>query len=275
MISTIHGAFYVRGIEYHADSAAFFAACAAAGSSLGPMEKAVTDRLVRDLHGEFNPSYSTSNVWSKYLALYPFVGAASGSHSINLKNPGAFRLSFIGSPTHSANGVEFNGSSQYANTHLNQTLLSYSNNSISIYTDNFSGGVTYIYGTYDGGVGIVGWAKNSGVYINMGTFGSYSIPIIGGGGGSVSITKFTTVDFSSSSRVDLYCNGVSFYDTTPSPSANSAEIFIAALSQGGTPIVLSGMYCKFFGVANNSLTSTENLHLNNAVAAYQTALSRA
>jgi len=61
-------------------------------------------------------------VWTKMKAIYPFVGGTATTHKFNLKNPAdtnaAFRLSFSGGWTHSANGALPNGTNAYADTFL-------------------------------------------------------------------------------------------------------------------------------------------------------------
>jgi len=60
--------------------------------------------------------------WSKMNAIYPMVGGTATTHKFNLKNPAdtnaAFRLSFVGGWTHSANGALPNGTNAYADTFL-------------------------------------------------------------------------------------------------------------------------------------------------------------
>ena len=77
-------------------------------------------------------SMKSNGTWAKMTAIYPMVGGTATTHKFNLKNPldtnAAFRLSFIGGWTHSANGAQPNGTNGYANTFLNPfvelTLLS-------------------------------------------------------------------------------------------------------------------------------------------------------
>jgi hypothetical protein len=57
-----------------------------------------------------------SNIWSKLTAVYPVVGGNATSHSYNLKNTSEFQLTFYNSPTHDINGINWNGSSTYADT---------------------------------------------------------------------------------------------------------------------------------------------------------------
>jgi PKD repeat protein len=61
-----------------------------------------------------------ASIWTKLKAIYPMVGGTSTTHKFNLKDPrdlnAAFRLSFSGGWTHSANGALPNGSNAYADT---------------------------------------------------------------------------------------------------------------------------------------------------------------
>lgn len=92
-------------------------------------------------------SLKRTGLWSKMKAIYPFIGGTATSHKWNLKDPrdvdAAFRLQFFGGITHSANGVDPNGSSGYANTfitpatHLtqNSTHLAYYSRENSLRND--------------------------------------------------------------------------------------------------------------------------------------------
>lgn len=78
-------------------------------------------------------------LWSKMKAIYPFVGGTATTHKWNLKDPqdtdAAFRLSFSGGWTHSANGALPNGSNTFANTHLiPSTDLTNNNTSFGYYS---------------------------------------------------------------------------------------------------------------------------------------------
>lgn len=67
-------------------------------------------------------SLKRAGLWSKMKAIYPFVGGTASSHKWNLKDPrdvdAAFRLTFSGGWTHSANGADPNGTNAYADTFL-------------------------------------------------------------------------------------------------------------------------------------------------------------
>jgi hypothetical protein len=61
-------------------------------------------------------------LWTKIKAFYPFVGGTAESHKWNLKDPrdsnDAYRLTFSGGWTHSAQGAQCNGTNTTSNTYL-------------------------------------------------------------------------------------------------------------------------------------------------------------
>jgi hypothetical protein len=110
-----------------------------AASITDPTQQAAINTLVTDLKG-----YS---IWSKFSAIYPFVGGTATTHKFNLKNPldtnAAFRLFFSGGGTHSVNGYQTNGVNAFAETYYNPStnLSDINSNHISIYsrTNNVGG----------------------------------------------------------------------------------------------------------------------------------------
>lgn len=65
-----------------------------------PTHMTAVDNLVKGL--------KSANIWTALTLAYPFVGGTAASHSINLKTPGSFSISWSNSPTHDANGVTGN-----------------------------------------------------------------------------------------------------------------------------------------------------------------------
>jgi hypothetical protein len=111
----------------------------------------ITDPTITSAINTLVIDLKAQNLWTKIKAMYPFVGATASTHKFNLKNPqdtnAAFRLSFIGGWTHSANGALPNGTTGYADTYFttlaNQTATSghfalYSRTAAAS-TENFAG----------------------------------------------------------------------------------------------------------------------------------------
>lgn len=60
-----------------------------------------------------------NSTWSKYQALYPFVGGSASQHSFNLKNSSQFQITWSGTVTHNANGITGNGTTGFGDTGYN------------------------------------------------------------------------------------------------------------------------------------------------------------
>lgn len=254
---------------FQPETIAYMALVIASGATWDSTGYKAIDTLVRDLKGFTHPVYPTSNIWSKFIDILPFYGGTATAHSYNLVNPSLYAASFVGSPTHSASGVDLNGTSQHINTNLAQNLLTFSNNNVSLYASiDASAGNQYMFGTYDGGSGVFGFAKAISDYFVLGLWGGFATT------GATPYRKFSAVDFSSASRVDLYGDGISRYNNTPISATSTQSIFIGGLNQGGSAVFRSLQTTKFFSAATSTLTSTENINFSTAVTAYQARLSR-
>ncbi len=111
------------------DAAAFFAAVTGAGGSLTLTEKNAVNTLVLNLKSNL--------MWSKMVAIYPYVGGSLASCKFNLKDPrdldAAYRITFSGGWTFASTGINGNGIS-YANTHLANTVMGQDDVHISCYS---------------------------------------------------------------------------------------------------------------------------------------------
>jgi hypothetical protein len=83
-------------------------------------------------------------VWYKCKAIYGFVGGTAASNKWNWKDmrdlDAAFRLTFNGTITHSNNGIQGDGSTGYADTHLipSTVLTSVNNIALGCYIQSFA-----------------------------------------------------------------------------------------------------------------------------------------
>lgn len=74
--------------------------------------------------------------YSLMTAQYPFIGGTSATHSINLNAPsGSFNLTYPNGMGHSANGMQGNGTNQFANTFINGTTLNPNSIHFSFYSN--------------------------------------------------------------------------------------------------------------------------------------------
>ena len=70
---------------------------------------AISDPALRGAVDRLTKSLKLAGIWSKLICAYPFVGGNASAHALNLKDPrnlnAAYRIVWVGSVTHDANGV--------------------------------------------------------------------------------------------------------------------------------------------------------------------------
>lgn len=100
----------------------------------------ITDPTITSAINTFVIDLKSAGIWSKMLALYPFVGGTATTHKYNLINPvdsdAAYRLTFNGTVTHSSNGIVGNGTNGYYNTNMPGTDLTQDDASMFVYIRN-------------------------------------------------------------------------------------------------------------------------------------------
>jgi hypothetical protein len=232
-----------------------------AASITDPTQQAAINQLVLDLKG-----YS---IWTKFKAIYPIVGGTAASHAVNLKTPGTFNLSFTTGWTHSANGMQPNGTSAYADTNLSLSFhMTASNAAFGIYSRTNDTTGLKVVGAYNG-------ANVSRCWINL-TNGNIQIADTG----QISYTANPSTGFFMSRRDatnfnQSYRNGSSLGSVTNNFSVFNLNFYLGATNDGGTPDYYSTHQLAFaFLGGNAALTNTDASNLYTAVQAYQTTLSR-
>lgn len=95
-----------NGLFLDADAEAFITAAS------------ITDQNQINAIDDMVKSLKSEGLFSKSYAIYPFVGGTSARHALNLVNPATFQITWTVNPTHSSNGVTFNGTTQYGRTGL-------------------------------------------------------------------------------------------------------------------------------------------------------------
>lgn len=269
-----------------ADAQAFITA---AGISDATQIKAI-NRLVLDLKGTKNPNYFTQNIWSKFKAIYPFVGGTSTTHKYNLIDPrdldAAYRLTFTNSPTHNSSGITFNGTDNYADTHFNPSTLSTDGAGISAYsltssitnaaftspvligsTSGSAGGS----GTYEGAISIsivyTGNGRLDRVFANALSGGSAGFP-------QNNYSGFLNTYRTSTTGFIFQRNGFKGGRSEPISTPTTFSIYIGAINAAGTAKNFTSYTCAFAAIYDGSLTNIEALAYYNAVQQFETTLNR-
>lgn len=257
--------------DFHVRSKAFFTALEGGGDVLNVPQKNALDRLVRDLSGEPNANYATLDTWSKIKALYPVIGGTSTAHKWNLIDPrdlnAAHRMTFVGSPTHSANGISVNGVNQYGNTNLELTSLPTFDRGASIYIrSEGASGNPWIFGVY-GGAGLFGLRITQPGAI--GAVGANNLQNTTAGASRPAYSLSLT----SASVAKVYNNGSAVLTLTPATTTLSGNVFVGCLNNGGSPAFFTPFEFSFFSL-QNGLSAAEEAAFYNAIQSYQTALER-
>lgn len=207
----------------------------------------------------------------KIKALYPMVGGTATTHKFNFVNPAdtdaAFRLSFSGGWTHSANGAKPNGTNAYADTFLNPlTSLSQNNTHVSYYSRTDINASAYQIGCRDG------YFLDLAIRYGGTTYGGVFAT-------EISFSDANSLGLYVSSRLlsneqKLYKNGE--LKSTGGQASNTPinyKIYLGAYNNAGIASNYSSNECAFATVGEG-LTQQQNTDLFNLVNNFQTALSR-
>jgi hypothetical protein len=221
-------------------------------------------------------SMKSSGIWTKMLAIYPFVGGDAYSHKWNLKNPidlnSAFRLQFFGGVTHTSNGVQGNATNGYANTFLVQQTIRFSGgvstyilnnisqNGSAIRADNGSARISQIFPrATDNNLYVRHYSQSSITISNLDSRGFYATSRINNDQVIVNLRGVNTtypqlVDVASSSFVP--------------------EFYIMAGSTFNGGATSFGSHQIAFTTIHNDMTSNDLNSLYSIVTEYQTTLNR-
>lgn len=227
-------------------------------------------------------------LWSKMLAIYPFIGGTESTHKWNLKDPRdlniAYRLVFSGGWTHSSNGSLPNGTNGYANTFLTPSgLLNVNNSSLSYYSRTLIlqsvnidiGASNSAASTSTLAIGTPRTSMN-GFYSSTGQTNStdYASPLIKPSSAGYFIG--TRISSSPSDLKIIYNGNIAGIATTNTGGYDlpSVPLYIAAFNyNNSSTLYFSNKECAFAHVGSG-LTDYETLVLNNIVQNYQIILGR-
>lgn len=257
---------------YDVDAQAFFTALEAdaAPVTLSSAQKGYVNTLVLAI--------KSASLWTNMKAAYPMIGGTAASHKYNLKDPrdldAAFRLVFAASPTHSSNGVDWNGTTQYADTKLiPNTHFTNTNATIGYYSRENVSESTIDMGVYDGthATRIISlYASNSTTYGEINTQGIGTASVVTDTRGLFTATR------TSASVNPVYRNAtqVSSPSILTGAKVVTYSIYIGAANYSGTTTLPSTKQCAFAFIYDGGLNSTQVTNLYNAIQAFQTSLGR-
>jgi hypothetical protein len=225
----------------------------------------------------------TANLWSKMIAIYPYIGGTAFTHKFNLKDPqdldSSYRLTFFGGWTHSATGALPNGTNAYANTFLGTDTIGLNSGHMSFYsrTDFLTGGTPNDMGVLRDFAGADSYSALTGNVLNVAAI-RYN------NGGFVGTPVADTLGYfcgtrTASNVLKLFKNGSVLYSpNTPSGSTTTFPIFVGAVNNVGTgtvnnPVGYSPREQAFASIGTG-LTDADVISLSSIVENYNVSLSR-
>jgi hypothetical protein len=218
----------------------------------------------------------SAGLWTKFVAIYPFVGGTQTSHTYNLKNTAAFPLTFNGGWTHNSNGVTSNGTTAYASTGL--LANSYYEGDISIGVYSRTAGQSGVDFGSNGGID-----PSDELSLQIRSTGDVSILEAAGytntnGTNTSGLGLFVGNVYAATQLYNgVYANGVKQGAGTnfSTINFNNRELSIAALTGPAfttpTEFAARNYALALFG---NGLVPAEQTTLYSIIQTYQTALSR-
>jgi hypothetical protein len=223
-----------------------------------------------------------ANIYTKMIALYPFVGGSATSHKFNLINPldtnAAFRLSFNGGFTHNSNGINPNGTNAFADTFLSGANLTNNSTSWSFYSrsdqtnDNIDIG-----GANGAGVGLYCFTKrtipNFGMVSYLYELPRLEVPLIAASTKLIGASRISNI--SQKSYRDGAVIGTNLVANTFNITTLGTNIVLCAYraSVAGTPILHSSRNLAFAHIGTG-LTDADFTTLATIVNTFQTTLGR-
>lgn len=202
--------------------------------------------------------------WTRMVGIYPFVGGSSTPHAINMRTPGTFNLTFNGTISHSANGVDPDGTTGYSQTGIIPTVNLASDAALACYCrENTSVSTAdYEMGCSTSGFGLAMATRRSNggrVGIFGGYFGNSLTGLTGQtdgvGTGCNLITRISGTDaawFNSWGRSN-YSAGSTTGGTKP-----NNEILLHCLNNNGTPQSFSNKQMAFALISGGFTLSEAN-----------------
>jgi len=107
------------------DAAAYLADVVTSGGTTNPTIEAAVDTLFTEL--------KSNGLYSKMLAMYPYVGSTAASHSINALLNKTYDITWNGGMTHGISGSTGNGTNGYGNTNFGNDIWAQDDISFGIY----------------------------------------------------------------------------------------------------------------------------------------------
>jgi hypothetical protein len=229
-----------------------------------PTQQSAVNKLVKDL--------KAAGIWTKMVALYPFVGGTASTHSYNLVNS-QFQITWAGGAgvTHNANGITGNGTTGSGDTGCKPSDVGV-NGGLSIYMRALPTGDNNATGV-DNGVD-TSYIINFNVTANQ-KYGIYGANASLANQSTAVATGFYSINRTSSTALALYRNGASIATdaTNSGVAALALNFFLLSRNANGTA---AGFTEENDALAafHQGLTAGESTSFYTAAQTFQTTLGR-
>lgn len=108
-------------LAYDIDAVKYFIA----HGSLTGTQKFAVHNYVRKL--------KLNGLWTKFVGIYPFIGATAATHALNLKDTTS-NITWVGGVSHTSNGIRGNKTTGYGNTNIVNNSLPTNSIHLSVYS---------------------------------------------------------------------------------------------------------------------------------------------
>jgi hypothetical protein len=83
----------------------------------------VSDGVIIPLVNTYVTELKAAGLWSKFYAIYPFLGGTASTSSFNLKDVDSYQISWAGGMTYGTLGVDFNGTTGFGDTNFDFSAI--------------------------------------------------------------------------------------------------------------------------------------------------------
>ena len=265
------GKFYT----YQAETRAFFTATGITSTT----HKKAVDYLVKQL--------KANSLYTKFSALYPFVGGTADTHKIILINPAdsdaAFRIAWSGSVTHDANGIKGNGTNAYGDTKLNlvATSASLTSFSLGLYkkvaesagtSKNYFGAQNSSAPLQNTGLGWLNAGSTEAGCISANTLPGEFAPSLA----NAAVNGSIAINCNGNRNAQFWANGskVGSAVTQTGVAFSNLNVYILCTNFAGSPGGYTANIAISLAYISTGLSNAEMATLHTIVTAYQTMLGR-
>jgi hypothetical protein len=234
----------------------------------------ITDATISSAICTLVTTMKADGTWAKMSAIYPMVGNTASQQKWNLKDPrdlnAAFRLTFSGGWSFSANGALPNGSNSFANTFFNPSAnASQNSHHISYYSRTNSNLTEVEIGGANATQGSVLEIRTSNItYYRINSSSVYVSAADTDSRGNYIANRTASNVINGWRNSTKIANG-----TTASGTLSTQNYYLGSNNSNGSPNFYSRKECAFATIGSG-LTDAEAALLYTSIQAFQTTLAR-